>query len=273
MKLYKDKVAIVTGGASGIGRALCERLGQLGAAVVIADINIDTANEVAKSINNTGGRAYAAYLDVTNKDDVQKVINEAIDKYNRLDYMFNNAGIAVLGDQRDMTLELWTRSLDINLMGVIYGTTAAYSQMLKQDSGHIVNIASIAGIFPFPMEIPYTTSKFAVVGLSTSLRAEAAALGVKVSVVCPGPVMTPLYDTLTTLKFTMNDVFKKLPPRMMSSDRAAKIILQKVARNKAIVVFPFFFRILWWIYRIHPTLLNPLTRLVVNFYRGLRQEA
>ncbi len=272
MDHFKDKVIIVTGGASGIGRSLCEQLGQQEAVIIVADINFETANQVAQSINDNDGRAYAVHLDVTNKDEVQKVIDEAIDKYNRIDFMFNNAGIVILGDQRDMTPEYWTRTLDVNLMGVIYGTTIAYSTMVKQGFGHIINTASVAGLYPFPMEIPYTTSKFAVVGLSTSLRSEAAGLGVKVSIVCPGPVMTNIYNTAITLKFTINDLFEKLPPRMMSPDKAAKIILRGVARNKSFIVFPFFFRILWWLYRIHPVLLNPLLRQIVKFYRKLRQE-
>jgi short-subunit dehydrogenase len=104
--------------------------------------------------------------------------------------MLNNAGIALGGEVRDMDLEHWRRILDVNLWGVIHGTTAAYQVMVKQGFGHIVNTASLGGLIPEPMATAYATTKHAVVGLSTSLRAEAAELRVKVSVVCPGFVQT-----------------------------------------------------------------------------------
>jgi NAD(P)-dependent dehydrogenase (short-subunit alcohol dehydrogenase family) len=273
MNIFKDKVSIITGGASGIGRSICEELGRRGAIVIVADINMESAEQVAASITQTGGRAYAAKVDVNYKNEIQDMIDDAIARHERLDYMFNNAGIAVIGDERDMTFELWKRSLDINLMGVLHGTRYAYSKMVKQGSGHIVNTSSIAGIIPFPIEASYTTSKYAVVGLSTALRYEGAALGVRISVVCPGPIMTGIYNSATILNFSMNDIFSKMPPRMMGPDTAAKIILRGVARNRAIIVFPFFFRIMWWLYRIHPALLNPFGKIVVRFYRGLRHKA
>ncbi len=137
MNRFKDKVAIVTGGASGIGRELCRQLGGHGATVIVADVNREGAEEAASSIaGSTAGRARAAHLDVTDAEEVRKLIRDTAAEFGRLDYMFNNAGIAIGGDARDMDWEHWRRILDINLMGVIYGSRAAYSVMVEQGFGH-----------------------------------------------------------------------------------------------------------------------------------------
>ena len=215
MDHFENKVAIVTGGASGIGRALCEELGHRGAAmVVVADINAEGAQQVASAITTAGGQARAAHLDVSRADDVQKLINETASEHGRLDFMFNNAGIALGGEVRDTGLEHWQRILDVNLWGVIYGTKAAYQVMVKQGFGHIVNTASLGGLIPEPMATAYATTKHAVVGLSTSLRAEAAELGVNVSVVCPGFVQTRALDTATYVGIKREDAISEMSSSM-----------------------------------------------------------
>jgi NAD(P)-dependent dehydrogenase (short-subunit alcohol dehydrogenase family) len=117
---------------------------------------------------------------------VQALVSDLVARYGVLDYIFNNAGISVCADARDLEIAHWRKVIDVNLMGVVYGTHAAYQQMVKQGHGHIVNIASLAGLVPFPTNAPYAASKHAVVGLSLSMRTEGEALGVKVSAVCPG---------------------------------------------------------------------------------------
>ncbi|MCP4428094.1 MAG: SDR family oxidoreductase, partial [Chloroflexi bacterium] len=162
MNHFKDKVAIVTGGASGIGRAVCRALGHReAAAVIVADINAEGARQTAASITAAGGHAYAAGLDVSQAEAVQNLVDETVSTHGRLDYMFNNAGIGIIGDTRDMELEQWQRLLDVNLWGVIYGTTSAYQVMVKQGFGHIVNTASAGGLFPLPFGTAYATSKYA----------------------------------------------------------------------------------------------------------------
>ena len=216
MEHYKDKIAIVTGGASGIGRALCEELGRRGAQVVVADINMEGAERTASTITAAGGRVRAVHVDVTKAEDVRRLIQETASAHGRLDFMFNNAGIVTVGEVRDMDLGHWHRILDINLMGVIYGTTAAYALMIKQGFGHIVNTASAAGLGPFPLLASYVMTKHAVVGLSTTLRLEGAGLGVKVSVVCPGFVRTEIFNT-PMVNAPREEVVSKIPPRMIFS--------------------------------------------------------
>ena len=167
---FENKIAIVSGAASGIGRALCMEMGRRGAIVVATDINQAGAERVASDIASAGGAAHAAKLDVTRAEDVGKLVKDTADEHGRLDYIFNNAGIAVAGEVYDMNLDHWRRIVDINLWGVIYGTHAAYPIMVKQRFGHIVNVASAAGLVAFPTCTPYATTKHAVVGLSSSLR-------------------------------------------------------------------------------------------------------
>ena len=272
MDHFKDKVAIVTGGASGIGRSLCEALGQRSAVVIVADINAEGAQQVASAIIRAGGQARAAHLNVSQAKNVQNLTDETASEYRQLDYMFNNAGIAIVGEVRDMDLEHWRRILDVNLGGVIYGTTSAYQVMSKQGFGHIVNTASVAGLVPNPLLTAYSTTKYAVVGLSTSLRAEAAELGVKVSVVCPGVIRTGIIDAVTVVKVKHEEMIDKLSStfRMMDAADCARCILRGVERNKAIITVTAFARWAWWLYRLHPALLDPIGRKIVKDFRSLR---
>ncbi len=138
----------------------------------------------------TKWNGHAVHVDVSNEEEVIQLINETVSEYGRLDYLFNNAGIAIGGDARDLTLEQWRRVPEVNLYGELYGTIIAYPIMVGQGSGHIVNVSSAAGLFPGPINAPYCTSKHAVIDLSLSLRVEGADLGVNVCVVCPGYVRT-----------------------------------------------------------------------------------
>lgn len=272
MDPFKDKVAIVTGGASGIGRAVCEELGRREASVTVADIDADGAAQVASAIDAAGGRARATHLDVSREEAVSKLIEETAAEHGRLDYIFNIAGIGIGGEVRDMRLEDWRPIIDVNLYGVLYGTLTAYRIMVGQGFGHIVNMASTYGLVPAPGEAAYGTTKHAVVGLSTSLRAEAEDLGVKVSVVCPGFVDTAIWKRSPILNVDRDEALSQLPFRMMPTAKAAKVILRGVVRNRAFIVFPLHARITWWIYRLCPALLAPIGRKAVRSFRAIRTE-
>jgi NAD(P)-dependent dehydrogenase (short-subunit alcohol dehydrogenase family) len=272
MDPFHGKIAIVTGGASGIGRALCEGLAGRGAFVVVADVNPAGAEVVAAAINAAGGRAQAVHLDVSIEADVRALIEGTASQHGRLDYLFNNAGVAISGEMRDLTLEHWRHILNVNLMGVLYGTGAAYTVMVRQGCGHIVNTASVMGLIGFPTSIPYATTKAAIVSLSTSLREEAAGLGVKVSVVCPGFIRTPIWEQSEILQADRGQMLAILPFKLMDVTRAARAILRGVARNRAIIIFPFHARLLWWLYRLSPKLLGPLARRTVHTFRASRTD-
>lgn len=266
---FNAQVAIVTGGASGIGRALCEELARRGAIVVVADINYAGAQSVAAAI---GGKARAAALDVTNAQDVERLVEDTIRAEGRLDYMFNNAGIGVGGEVRDLSLDDWRTAVDINLWGVIYGTTAAYAAMMRQGSGHIVNTASAAGLVGEPGLIPYSVTKSAVVALSTALRAEAHTFGVRVSVVCPGFIDTAIFENAIGIKIDKDEFLAKLPVRLVTAPDAAYAILRGVQRNESIIVFPFYARLAWWLMRINPAILAVFHRKMLTNLRAMRHS-
>jgi NAD(P)-dependent dehydrogenase (short-subunit alcohol dehydrogenase family) len=251
MNAFTDRVAVVTGGASGIGRSLATALVSEGARVVIADVNGDLAATTARELGN---RVRAEPLDVTDAAAVHALVDATAEREGRLDYLFNNAGIAVMADARDTTLEDWNRLIDVNLRGVVHGVVAAYPLMLRQGNGHIVNTASAAGILSSPATTAYAATKHAVVGLSVSLRAEAMLYGVRVSVVCPGLIPTPIIQNAKVVGTTGERLVADSPLRLYSSDRLAKAVLRGVARNRAIIPFTPEVRLMWALHRLSPAI-------------------
>jgi NAD(P)-dependent dehydrogenase (short-subunit alcohol dehydrogenase family) len=250
-----EKVAIVTGGGSGIGEALCLELARRGARVVVADINEQDAGRVARAVVTAGGHATAARLDVAADKDVSRLVQQTAAEYGHLDYLFNNAGIAIGGDARDLALGHWRRVLDVDLYGVLHGMRAAYPIMARQGFGHIVNTSSAAAFFPDPGNAPYCTAKHAIVGLSLSLRLEGADLGVKVSVVCPGVVRTNIFENVVAVNVPPDHAVRP-PARMIEAAQAARAILDGVARNQAVIVFPASIRWLRYAYRLLPGIVD-----------------
>jgi NAD(P)-dependent dehydrogenase (short-subunit alcohol dehydrogenase family) len=269
-----EKVAIVTGGGSGIGEAVSRELARRGARVIVADIDGDDARRVATAIADSGGRATASRVDVSKEQDIRGLVEETASAHGRLDYQFNNAGIAIGGDARDLTLDQWRQVLDTDLYGVLYGTLAAYPIMVSQGFGHIVNTSSGAGLLPTPLNAPYCTAKHGVVGLSLSLRLEGADLGVNVSVVCPGWVRTRMFDTAVVVN--MPRELANRPPgrvKMIEPAEAARVILDGVARNRAVIAFPRYVRRAWRAACLFPRVLDRAAPPQLRELRGYRTTA
>ncbi|MCZ2857242.1 SDR family NAD(P)-dependent oxidoreductase [Blastococcus sp. VKM Ac-2987] len=260
----------MTGGASGIGRALGAALVRRGDQVVLTAVEGAAAARAAEELTAVGpGKAGAAAVDVRDAEAVAALVTDTAERYGRLDLMVNNAGVGIGGPIEELALAHWDRAVDVNLRGVVHGVHAAYPVMLRQGSGHIVNTASVAGLLPNPGFTPYATTKWAVVGLSLSLRGEAASRGVRVSVVCPGGVDTPMLDKgmpsdlpgVPTLETTdIRAVITRLSGgHLYSADALAADVLRGVDRNQAIIVAPRQARIMWRLMRLSPSLLVRLS--------------
>jgi NAD(P)-dependent dehydrogenase (short-subunit alcohol dehydrogenase family) len=275
MEHFENAVAIVTGGAMGLGEALCEELGRHGATVVVADIDSDAAGQVARRLEERGAAAVASRVDVADEAEVAQLIQRTVAEYGRVDYMINNAGIAIGGDSRDLSIQQWRRVLDVDLLGVVYGTVHAYQVMARQGHGHIVNISSLSGLIPQPGNSAYCTSKHGIVGLSLSLRAEGADLGVKVSAACPGDMKTKIYDNMVVVNMpreqvaTLSRRTHYLMPQMTAQD-AARAILRGVGRNRPLIVFPVAVQVIWHLYRRFPGLFYRINIHRMRLFRGLR---
>jgi|GEM_PF-1561833 NAD(P)-dependent dehydrogenase (short-subunit alcohol dehydrogenase family) len=194
IRIYDGATAIITSGASGIGQAITEELAKKGCEVVLADLQFELAEEIAAGIRAAGGKATAVKLDVADHPAMEQVVRDTIVRTGRLDYMFNNAGIFINGGVHLFSIADWEHIVNVNIRGVIHGVHAAYPVMLMQGFGHIVNTSSIAGLIPSAGEVSYAMTKHAVVGLSKSLRAQAGLLGIRVSVLCPGIIRTPMAE-------------------------------------------------------------------------------
>lgn len=265
-EIWKNAIAVVTGGGSGIGKELSLRMSALGSKVIVTDINENNAKLVAKEC---GPNASSFKLDVTDRDAFKALIDQVHLQYGRIDYLYNNAGIAVAGEAFEIPVAEWDRIIRININGVLNGVLAAYSLMVAQGSGHIINTASLAGLGPAPLVSPYAMSKHAVVGLSTSLRIEALKYGVKVSVLCPAAIETPLLnEKMDTHWFPdMRRFLTNLAGPPMPIAEFGKSALQAIENNVGIIVLPGRAKAAWIIGRLFPALVTKISLGAVDLER------
>ncbi|MBU0991229.1 MAG: SDR family oxidoreductase [Proteobacteria bacterium] len=280
MEIFENKVALVTGAGAGIGKALAMMLARQKAIVIASGRNTLNVQETVDQIKHEGHQAFARELDVTVEENVKHCLDDIVSTYGKLDYIFNNAGVSIAGEMRDLTIDDYRKVIDVNLMGLLYGTYYAYKIMIQQGFGHIVNMSSLAGLIPFPAKSPYATTKHAIVGLTSTLRHEAAALGVKVTVACPGLVNTDIWAKTPVknihhekaVQYVNENLLTRILKKQMSDPfEAARLILKGTARNKPVIVFPLHARLTWWIYRLLPPALTPFGQKMIREFRKFRK--
>jgi NAD(P)-dependent dehydrogenase (short-subunit alcohol dehydrogenase family) len=243
MRNFNGKVVAVTGAASGIGREIALAFARRGAALAIADIDVAGMEGVREELDVLGSDTYAQAVDVSLAEQVKDFCDGVYREMGRVDVLCNNAGVAVGGNFEDMTLDdLWWL-VGVNLWGVIHGCHFFYPRMIAQGGGHIVNTASAAGLIPFPSLALYSSTKHGVVGLSETLRAEAALHGIGVTVICPGVIATDIVQrsrivsgskrsTPGDMAVTMDRILKT---RGYGPERVAAAALRAVERNRGVV--------------------------------------
>ncbi len=210
----KDKVVIITGAGSGIGAAAAKHFASFGAKVVVSDFNEETAHKVVDDIASSGGTAVMLKADVTKFEEIEQLIDKTVAEFGRLDVMVNNAGRGpkIMAKTAEYSLEDWDKVIAVNQTGVFYGMKQALLQMQKQESGSIVNVASLAGLKASTNNLSYCASKFAVVGMTKSAALEYASKNIRVNAVCPGYTESALLDRLLGIRPDMDDILKKLIP-------------------------------------------------------------
>ena len=219
----KNKIVIVTGAGSGIGKATAIHFAKHGATVVVSDREMATATEVMTHILTSGGKALAIAADVSNFEAVENLVAQTVKEYGRLDVIVNNAGIGPnLLRTHESSLHDWDKVIAVNQTGVFYCMKVALVQFLKQGGGNIVNIASLAGLKASPNNISYSASKFAVVGMTKSAAMEYVTKNIRVNAVCPGYTQSALLDQLIAAKPEMDAILKSVIP-MKRYGKAAEI--------------------------------------------------
>ena len=263
--VYEGKVAIITGGASGLGAAIARELASQGATVVLADRQVELAESLANEIRERGGTAVAMECDVRKLHQLVDVVETTVTRFGGVHFFFNNAGIICGGEADVYEPQDWDDVIDVNIRGVAYGVQAVYPVMLRQKSGHIINTASMAGLLATPSIVNYCTSKHAVVGLSKSLRIEAKRHGVRVSALCPGVIRTPIlsggkYGRTNTEGVSKQQIERGWEHfRPMEPGPFAQKVAIAVARNEAIIVVPGWYKAFWLLDRLAPTVAEALT--------------
>ncbi|GAB3753116.1 SDR family oxidoreductase [Spirosoma agri] len=191
------KVIVITGASSGMGAAAARHLSALGATVVLGARRADRIETLAKEIQDQGGKALAIATDVTQRDQVKKLVDSAVGQFGRVDVILNNAGVMPLSPMDRLNVAEWDTMIDVNLKGVLNGIAAVLPHMKEQKSGQIINTASVAGHKVFTGSAVYSATKFAVRALTEGLRMEVKPYNIRTTIVCPGAVKTELLDHIT----------------------------------------------------------------------------
>jgi len=262
----KGRVGVVTGGASGIGRAMVEAFAREGARVVVADLDEAGMAEVVGPIRSRGGEALAVRTDVTDLASVQALAERAFDAFGRVHVLCNNAGVALWGGLETATHRDWQWVLGVNLWGVVHGLEAFLPRMIAQkEPGHVVNTASMAGLVATRGLGIYNTSKYAVVGLSETLAKDLKSHQIGVSVLCPMGVSTRIRASERSRPAHLwNDRPSRTEPvelmgRSLEPETVAEMVLQAIFRNELYVI-------------THDEGLEPLRRRFERMEQAIRQR-
>lgn len=233
MKVLNQKVAVVTGAGSGIGRATAIALAKKGCHLALADINGETLNETANMISDLGNKQSKHVVNVGSLEEMKGLVEEVEQQHQSVDILINNAGIGIQGEFLNQSMEQLQRMVDINLWGVVYGCKLFLPLLIKQEESHIVNVSSAAGINPSPGMASYSMTKFAVRGLSESIRIELKKYNVGVTSVHPGVINTniPMNTEYENIKFREKGkaAFEKYGH---SPEKAANKIVKAIEKNQ-----------------------------------------
>ncbi len=211
----KDKIAVVTGGGRGIGRAIVIDLARLGAHVIVSDVNFQSAQAVSREVEQIGREGLAVRADVSSEEDVNNLVRQAVERFSRVDILVNNAGVVTTGPVTEITSETWDRTLAINLKGVFLCSKAVFPSMVEQKDGRIINIASVAGKRGGGLHgnSCYAAAKGGVIAFTKSLAREGGPYNIRVNAITPALIKTDMLASLPEDK--LESILQSLPLRRM----------------------------------------------------------
>jgi NAD(P)-dependent dehydrogenase (short-subunit alcohol dehydrogenase family) len=273
MKSFAGQVVVITGAASGIGRATARRFAREGARAHLVDVDAEGLEAVKSELEALGAKVTTHVVDCRDAEAVEALAQAVYgEPEQRVDVLHNNAGVCCGGAMEALTLEDWRWTLDINLWGVIHGVQAFLPKMIAQAGGAtIVNTASMAGLVGLPMVAPYCTSKFAVVGLSEALNTELSRHGIRVIAICPGATRTKVMRNarLELPGAALDTLIPGLDRWGADPDVVAQKILRAVRRRSSFVATGIDMLPLWWLHRLSTRLYLGIARALTE--RGLRR--
>jgi len=270
MKDLADKAVLVTGAAKGIGRATALAFAQEGSnPLIITDIDAQGLEETADRLAAIDCDVLALPADICDPEAVGRTVEEALERYGRIDVLANVAGIGILGPVEDFALSDWRRVIDVNLWGVINTIHAVYPHMVARRSGHIVNISSTDGLFvSWIYSAPYCASKFGIVGISEELLFEGSLHGIDVTCFCPGAVGTTIFDTSPIVGFS--EEIRKLQAMLTRGADPPEVvgrkIVEAVKKNRFIVTTTFSYQFEYFLRKHLPFLWFPIMRLQARLF-------
>ncbi|GET33719.1 short-chain dehydrogenase [Prolixibacter bellariivorans] len=275
---YKGKNAIVTGGGDGLGREICIALAKYGATVICTDKDFNLAKNTTTFIKSQikESDSIAFQMDVTDEQQVSEVIDSINSNYGKIDYFFNNAGITIGGEIRDLKIRHWKKVIDVNLLGIINCSSKVFKIMSAYKQGHIINITSISGLLEYTaLSTPYAVSKHGAVTFSKALALEAMDFNVKVTTVCPGAIKTNIADKMEHINSNENAKKRAIEfiDKGISPDLAAEKVLKDVLKNKEIIIFPTAFKNYYFATKIFRFLEKSMAlKLIREFRKNDRLE-
>ena len=262
MKDFNDKIAVVTGGSSGIGQAIATELASHGATVVLVGTNLERLNESKKLCEDIGATAHVQQANVADRKQMQGLAATVIEDIGIPDILVNNAGVVMSGLIHEVEPEDWERLIGINVMGVVYGCRYFLPAMIERgQGGHVVNMASAAGLIGQPGMSTYCATKHAVVGLSASMRYELSGHGIGVTTICPGYVQTPILNNLKLVgKLDTPKVKDKVAGDMrknnLTAEQVAQRTLKAIRKNEAFATIGRDAKAAWLGHRFTPGLID-----------------
>ncbi|MEC8476282.1 MAG: SDR family oxidoreductase [Pseudomonadota bacterium] len=266
LKNFTNKSVLITGAATGIGRALAHELANRGAVVYVTALNEKEAQIVVDEITSSNGKAIAAELDVGNFKNIEKMIDLVVSEQGQLDIMINNAGVAYVGESYDMQVETIEKLAHINFTAVNVGAVLAYTQMKKQGFGHILNTASMGGFLPTPGMAIYAATKHGVVGLTTSLASEGKDFNIVVKASCPGFIKSELMNKSSDVSNNISD-YLDLLPEPIDASIAAKTIIDGLGKKPVLIFTPSYAKVSYFLNRFIPGFLARGGDDIMNKYR------